>query len=116
MNNPGNRALLALDIAQAFDSVQWHYLWAVLKKNLFDSLIHLLYVVGENPPCWAFVVWQQADFPTIRIHWPALLELEKSNMLVVQKLISTSTSVYPAYPLDWSPASPCWTVWILIHV
>uniref|UniRef100_A0A6I8T0L1 Reverse transcriptase domain-containing protein n=1 Tax=Xenopus tropicalis TaxID=8364 RepID=A0A6I8T0L1_XENTR len=45
--NPGNRIVVALDTAKAFDTVQWHYLWEVLTRYGFGpryrNWIQMLY-------------------------------------------------------------------------
>lgn len=46
-DNSGNRAILSLDAAKAFDSLEWHNLWATLKatdfRPIFISWVQLLY-------------------------------------------------------------------------
>uniref|UniRef100_A0A803JYP6 Reverse transcriptase domain-containing protein n=1 Tax=Xenopus tropicalis TaxID=8364 RepID=A0A803JYP6_XENTR len=46
-NNVGNRAIAALDIAKAFDTVEWTYLWCVMKQlgfgPVFIRMVQLLY-------------------------------------------------------------------------
>lgn len=55
VDNPGRRAILSLDAAKAFDTVEWPYLWEVLKR----------FGLGDY-----FIQWVRLPYaaPTSRIH------------------------------------------------
>lgn len=50
IENGGNRAVLSLDAAKAFDSLEWHHLWKVLAEFQFGpNFVQWMRILYERP-------------------------------------------------------------------